>query len=67
MAPSSIGEEDRKCCYYEPMVPIEDAFGQEFDMSKSYWIAQNSLGKDWGDEGLVYIAAEEGLGVSLWN
>ena len=67
MAPSESGEEDRKCCSYEPMVPITDVYGQEFDMSKSYWIAQNSFSKWWGDHGLVYIAAEEGPGVSLWN
>ena len=67
MAPNRIGEEDRKCCSYEPMLPITDSSGQAFDLNKSYWIAQNSFSEWWGDKGLVYIAAEEGPGVSLWN
>ena len=41
-APSRIGEEDRKCCSYAPMQPIT-ADGETFDMSKSYWIVQNSF------------------------
>ena len=65
MAPNRFGEEDRKCCTYEPMKPILSGGG--FDMSKSYWIVQNSFSPWWGQGGLVYVAAEEGEGVSKLN
>lgn len=50
MAPNRIGEEDRKCCTYEPIQPLTIATGdgEAFDLSKSYWIVQNSLSKYWG-------------------
>ena len=66
MAPNRIGEENRKCCSYEPMQAIPGG-GDGFDMSKSYWIVQNSFSPYWGQEGLVYVAAEEGEGVSKLN
>ena len=66
MAPSRMGEENRKCCSYEPMKPIPSGEGG-FDMSKSYWIVQNSFSEWWGQKGLVYVAAEEGEGVSKLN
>lgn len=42
LAPNRKGEENRKCCSYEPMKPIPGGEGG-FDMSKSYWIVQNSF------------------------
>ena len=36
-------------------------------MSKSYWIVQNSFSEWWGQQGFVYVAAEEGEGVSRLN
>ena len=66
MAPNRIGEENRKCCSYEPMQAIPGG-GDGFDMSKSYWIVQNSISEWWGEKGLVYVAAEEGEGVSRLN
>lgn len=65
MAPNRIGEEDRKCCSYRPMQPIPGE--GDFDMSKSYWIVQNSFSEWWGNKGMVYVAAEEGEGVSKFN
>ena len=65
MEPDRMGNANRKCCSYEAMDPIEG--GQEFDMSKSYWIVQNSFSPWWGQQGLVYVAAEEGQGVSKLN
>ena len=32
-----------------------------------YWIVQNSWGTDWGDNGFIYLAYEEGEGVSGMN
>ena len=65
-APNRKGEENRKCCSYEPMKPIPGGDGG-FNMSKSYWIVQNSFSEWWGQQGLVYVAAEEGEGVSRLN
>jgi len=48
MAPNRKGSENRKCCSYEPIPAIHVASGEEFDMSKSYWIAQNSFSEYWG-------------------
>ena len=32
-----------------------------------YWIVQNSFSEYWGDKGFIYLAIEEGIGVSGMN
>ena len=32
-----------------------------------YWIAQNQWGTDWGENGFIRIAVEDGVGVSAMN
>ena len=34
---------------------------------KPYWILQNSWGRNWGQNGFIHIAVEEGSGVSAMN
>ena len=69
MAPGKDGEENRKCCSYEVIPKLDGSSSEEgyYDLSKSYWIVQNSFGRHWGDNGFIYIAAETGNGVNLLN
>ena len=32
-----------------------------------YWIVQNSWGTEWGQDGFIHLAVEEGFGVSGMN
>ena len=46
-----------RCCYYEwVMIP-----------GKTYWLIQNSWGAAWGDNGLIRLRYEGGVGVSGMN
>ena len=56
MEPNRIGVEYRKCCTYTPMEPLGDPDAQ------SYWIVQLPWSAEWGDNGLAYLAVEEGQG-----
>ena len=37
--------------------------GYETNINCSYWIIQNSWGKDWGDNGFIKIRSKEGSGI----
>ena len=39
--------------------------GYDRDENGTYWIIQNSWGKDWGDDGFVKLRARDGDGVLL--
>lgn len=38
-------------------------WGSDADSGKDYWIVKNSWNKTWGNEGYVWIAIEDGMGV----
>ena len=82
-APNRYGEENRKCCWYEPIPQLaeeeeEMGEGEEnlYDFDNSYWIIQNSFGTRWGEQGFIRLKtdkvftfkkAETGVGVSQMN
>ena len=67
--PNRFGEENRKCCSYEAMEPMEFN-NSDRDWENSYWIVQNSFSGWWGDNGFMHKEASRtssstGAGASL--
>ena len=49
----------------DDMEVFDDLDEYDQDENGTYWIIQNSWGKDWGDNGFVKIRARNGDGVLL--
>lgn len=54
---------DMKYCCWEKLT-IEE---KQMAANQPYWKIQNSWGANWGDDGFIYFAVEEGLGVCGMN